>query len=545
MKDLRLALVIVVAGALWGQAEKPGRISGVVIDAATGHGMAGLEVAIDRGAPGANRVVTESDGRFSFSDVPPGQRRITAYGARSASGPPAYLAKLVQVADGQSVENLRFRLLGHAELSGKVVDQNKEPLAGVRVTLVAREYSLGALRYVYTGMAVTDDEGTYSMGVRPGRAYLLMAQKRPARLQAIADTPAEIKLRKPAYATTYYPGVTDLDAATPLTLASGETRSGVDLRVLRTDSYCVEGVAQGAGSGVRLSITDKQPTSGAVGDGAMFISTPSARVGADGRFRFCGLHPGSYVLTVIGESAPFMASTYGTSEVNIVDRDVRGVSVATRPQVAIQGEVVWHGEPPDPPMKQELTIGRQPMARSSYQGEADSAAKVGLPGKFEWPNVWVDSYRLRVNGVPKEVYIKEMTYAGQNLLLEPLRAGTGGAGENTLRIVLARDGGTISARVADKDGNAIGDARVLVLPVSVSSEAALATLIVSGQCDQSGSWTSSALAPGKYYVTALDEAHDNSPESIGRLWASRLTFREVELGTGANVQVTLAPMDLR
>ena len=64
-------------------------------------------------------------------------------------------------------------------ISGRVLDQNKEPVVGVSVSLVAREYSYGALRLVFGGQGGTDDQGEYVIErVQPGRAYALMAQKR-------------------------------------------------------------------------------------------------------------------------------------------------------------------------------------------------------------------------------------------------------------------------------------------------------------------------------------------------------------------------------
>jgi hypothetical protein len=83
-----------------------------------------------------------------------------------------------------------------------------------------------------------------------------------------------------------------------------------------------------------------------------------------------------------------------------------------------------------------------------------------------------------------------------------------------------------------------------VLPISVASEAALAAAIVSGQCDQNGAWTSNMMAPGKYYVLALSGPHNNSPESIAKLWGNRTHFKEIELAPNGSVQVTLAPMSL-
>jgi hypothetical protein len=43
-----------------------------------------------------------------------------------------------------------IHLVIYGRVRGKVVDQNKEPVPGVRVILVAREYFFGALRAVFT-----------------------------------------------------------------------------------------------------------------------------------------------------------------------------------------------------------------------------------------------------------------------------------------------------------------------------------------------------------------------------------------------------------
>ena len=153
----------------------------------------------------------------------------------------------------------------------------------------------------------------------------------------------------------------------------------------------------------------------------------------------------------------------------------------------------------------------------------------------------MDEYALQVNGVPAGVYLKDVTYDGHSVLREPLRLGTA-LGEAGLRIVLARDGGSINAKVADKDGNPAADAYVVVIPASSSSEAMLAAAMLSGQTDQTGAWSSAVLPPGKYFVIASQLPVDKSPECIGKLQRSRNKAEEVEISPRSAVQVTLAPI---
>jgi hypothetical protein len=82
------------------------------------------------------------------------------------------------------------------------------------------------------------------------------------------------------------------------------------------------------------------------------------------------------------------------------------------------------------------------------------------------------------------------------------------------------------------------------MPADSNSEASFADTLISGQTDQNGTYTSVALAPGKYYVLASPMAIDKSPESIGTLWHARSHATEIDVGANATVQLTLTPTTL-
>jgi hypothetical protein len=147
---------------------------------------------------------------------------------------------------------------------------------------------------------------------------------------------------------------------------------------------------------------------------------------------------------------------------------------------------------------------------------------------------------LRFRDLPKDLYVKDITYAGASILRSPLRAGSA-IGNATLRITLARDGGTINAKVADKESNPVPDSYVLIMPAEATTEAALAAALITGQTDQKGIHTTNALAPGKYLVLASTTPTDMSPECIGKLFQTRTRAQEITLAPNANLTVTLAP----
>jgi hypothetical protein len=412
---------------------------------------------------------------------------------------------------------------------------------GLSVFLIAREYTLGAMRYVFANGARTDDQGQYDLkSVPTGRAYLLLAQKRDQQLPAISESPAKLELRRPAVVPTYYPGTPSVDGAQALTFKPGERRENVDLQVQRSQSYCVEGtINAGAPGTIRFGIEPTWPASGAHGSGATFVGAPGGQTGPDGKIRICDLHPGEYRITGYSETTPGQTPPFfGTGSFAISDKDESRISFTALPRVPVAGEVVWEGPAPDPPSAAMLQIGIRPVARAPFRDEL-SVARSTMPGRFSFEGLFVDDFSVVVNGVPAGAYLRDVTYGDRSVLYQPFRPGSA-TGEATLRVILARDGGTIRFTVQGKGGKPAADANIAILPANAPSEGILAAAMLTGQSDQNGVWTSVVLAPGKYYVIASDVPFDRSPETISRLWRGRTSVKQVDLAPSGSVQVTLA-----
>lgn len=534
-----LLLLILTIPAATAQKEPDaatGTISGVVREAGTGHPISGAMV----NCSGAERrsVQTDTQGRYSIPGLPPDLYRISVT-VISANGPGAYGMRRVRLREGQNLPSVDYLLEPRGEISGRVIDENDEPVPEVRVFLVARDYSEGSLRYRFTGTAEVDDRGEYVLrNVAPGRAYLVMAAKWILKLPAISDVPANPKLRKPVPAPTFYPGVTLRDGAQPLILDPGQRRQNVDIRMQRGPSFCVSGLLSSGSrpSGMHFTLTHLQATSGAVGNGAFFMASPSGETNADGKIRLCHLPPGEYRLEAwaSGAGGP---SAWSVTTLAVVDDDIRDLRVGVRAPTPVAVETVWEGKAPEPPIDTKLSFHLMPLVRSRIGGET-LGGEVSIPGESGLPNLFMDDYALRLARLPARSYVKDILLGGRSIRHEPVSPGAS-LGENRLRIVLAGDGGTIEVKVADKEGNLIPDASVVAMPAGAVSEAVLAASIVTGQTDQEGNWSTGMVAPGKYYLLVTTDRVDNSPEFIGRLWRSRTLAQEVELEPRASRQVTL------
>lgn len=549
MRKVLIVAVTAMAVAIAQDAQqtKPatGSISGVVKDEGTGTPMPEVQVSAN---PSQTETTTDSQGRYTLRDLAPGNYRVAAHGQHEGApgfGPSG--VKHVTLAAGQDLASVDFQLRALGQISGKVLDENKEPIPGIRVFLVAREYRLGALRYLFAGTGETDDRGEYHLRrAQPGRAYLIMAERRVRKLEAISSVPADPRLRKRVPAPTYYPDSTSLDGGQAVTLRAGERREGMDIRMTRSASYCVEGVleANGGPASLFFELHQQQPTSGRSGDGGFYAMSPNGTSGPDGKIRICDLHPGDYQLTAAqfskaDESVPF----FGTTTFSVVDRDVRGVKVGARARLAVRGEVVWYGTPPDQPVPSKISFFIDPLTRARWGNDANGDVSSSIPGDFSFPGLLLDDYELSVHGIPHNLYLKDITYGGLSILHEPLGVGRA-MGNATLRVIVAPNGGYMSAKVADKDGNPVPDSYVLIVASSATSESALAANLITGQTDQNGVYSSDMLAPGKYLVLATSAPVDSTPESMGKLLRSRSHAQEVAIAANGTAQVTLPPVAL-
>ena len=553
MRTRLVILLFVGATAMAQTAATPetGSISGVVTNAAAGAPVVGVRVFIPaRGGPLAD-TTTDAQGRYTLSEVRAGRRHVitdfSEWGSPLAGG-----RRIVSLRAGQDLRSINFLLQPEPSISGKVVDDNDEPLPGVEVVLLGREYFLGGLRYFSRFTVRTNDQGEYRIvhRVAPGTGWLLLARQLKRKMNPISDAPEDPKLRRPAMIPTYYASAVSPEGGTLVMLRPGERREGVDIRMLRSPSYCLGAQVDVQGQPGELSfwIHQAEPSFGLGATGGSVGLPSGGRVGPDGKIRVCGLHRGDFRLSAFSGDRNFPDS-FGTTLVSITDRDIRGITVAPQPRLPLSGQVVWAGEPPDEPVESEVVVSVTPLhrtvggfnsGRSSVPGEFAVQARQSLAGGHIDP--LMDEYAVRVRlRRAGSLYLKDVTYGGTSVLHKPFYLGSAMAGAE-LRVIADHDGGVLETRVADGDGDPVAGAHVIVIPKEAKTVRTLAATRVTGETDQNGEYTSPGLAPGAYYVLATKAAvTDYSPETISTLFNARLKAKEVQVEPSDTVQLTLEP----
>ena len=206
------------------------RISGRVVDARSGAALSRCVVEIVEVSKGhdARTLQTGEDGSFSFGAIPASKYRLSA-------SYPGFLTQsyeqhdnfstAIAVGPGRASENLLFKLIPNTIISGTVTDESGEPVRQAQIKLYLDQDVDGIRSTQQRNAAVSDDRGSYELSnIAPG-AYFLSVSARPwyaTRQQGrpgSRPTNADLDV---AYPTTFYPNVTDPDAATPIPAKGGE-----------------------------------------------------------------------------------------------------------------------------------------------------------------------------------------------------------------------------------------------------------------------------------------------------------------------------------
>ena len=137
MKNTAAAL-FVATSLVWSaaaQAPKPSaRIRGRVVAAATGHPLLLATVTLSGGNPSVQRTVrTDSNGSYEFSTLPAGRYSFAAsragYLEQNFDQPnPFARYRLLELAEGEQLDGMDFRLHRGAVITGVITDETGDPL---------------------------------------------------------------------------------------------------------------------------------------------------------------------------------------------------------------------------------------------------------------------------------------------------------------------------------------------------------------------------------------------------------------------------------
>ena len=182
----RRTLMALMLAALAAAQRPPqnGSISGVVVDAATRTPLADVSVLLQW-----KRVETDAQGRFTFQQVPAGSYWISAHQYSDSDTGSGGISLALK--EGQDLGPVEIRIHAAGSISGRVLNESKEPLTGIAVFLLEGRFAPGELMYTPRQSVLTGPKGEFRFErVASGRSYLLMAKNLTASTVGAPSVPA-------------------------------------------------------------------------------------------------------------------------------------------------------------------------------------------------------------------------------------------------------------------------------------------------------------------------------------------------------------------
>jgi hypothetical protein len=231
-------------------------------------------------------------------------------------------------------------------ITGRISDEDGEPMQGIRVNAVREAYINGKMRLQSSDGRESNDLGEFRLlGLSLGR-YLISAV--PETWNSLVGdrefSGADKSGGEKGYAKLYYPGVNDSANASAITVKEGDEISSVDILMKQVTVYRVRGKVVNLlpkPRGRRWSQVQVLRIN--QGAGWESIGAPSAG-DTDGSFEIREIPPGNYTIQVMSRSDDGRMLV-AQQDITVGNADVEGLTLTIEEGVNIPGRVTWDGAP--------------------------------------------------------------------------------------------------------------------------------------------------------------------------------------------------------
>lgn len=514
-------------------APKPSAIRGRVTDAGTGRPLRRVQIAVlGVGAGGIERRTTSTNlrGEYELRDLPAARYTIAAtrsgyipweYGRRAPGEP----GKTVHLDEGMLLEKIDLAMPPAGLISGRVIDETGEPVAGAIVWIMRSEFYRGTRTLVpVASSARSDDTGHYrAFGLQPG-AYFVVAMLRETWVVG------REKKQVFAYAPTFFPAAATSAGAERVSITAGKEASGIDIALVAMPAATIAGAAIGA-DGTPLAAVAVSLQQNITGPGGSSFSTVAgARTEADGSWRFRDVAPGEYEVSVSTTNREGIRET-AAAPVIVSGADIDGLRLFVEGPVTVSGTVLTDDGTPLPPGREpprvvadSIVPGRQPpqIVTGDERGLVSSDGTFSFKAK-QGPAV------IQVRALPPGWAVRSVETGGRETVDHVIEIKSGPALDG-IKVVVTNRFPSVAGRITDDQG-ADTEGIAVLFPADETRWLGMSDNIRYARTDQTGLFQLPTVPPGEYLAVALEtlqpwQAAD--PEFLATLktLASRITVRE-------------------
>jgi protocatechuate 3,4-dioxygenase beta subunit len=446
-------------------------------------------------------VITDMGGRFELKGIEPGRYRLKVsrtgfvtqeYGQKTPNDPGAEIRLL----PGQNLRDLLFRLIPWGVVSGRVLDEEGEPIPWAQVSALREVYSSGKRKLSPEALVPTNDLGEYRLfGLKPGR-YFISARFKPGQhVVGRGEVGEDVNDdSRPELMPVYYRNSPEPERASTIALKAGEEISSVEILLRPVTTYRVRGRVYNMVAGRRSNTGATIQLEQRDGNVPSVFSDPKFTFEkADGSFEIASVLPGSYTLSAywFEDGRRYQAR----QSLEVGNADLEGANLVIVPGMQINGRIVWDGKPSMD--RDELLVSIAPAdSRMSF----NAFARV-LGNFFVLKDVFEGTYRLSVSGQSKDSYVKSIRYASNDALEGGFTVGRGT--QSSLEITLSSRGARVQGAVTDEDKLPVTGVWVVLVPDEAHRDQS--RLYQKVATDQYGHYLLRGIAPGDYKIFCWDQ----------------------------------------
>jgi len=500
------------------QQPEPGSVSGRVVRTDTGEPLSHASVRLWPMDGRAEQFGAQTDqaGQFSIAQVAPGRYAIQVfregYLTQAVSGRSGRGSLVVLIGPGESLRDLVFQMAPRAVITGRITDEDGEPLPMAQVLAMQSAFLRGKRSLQTSGTAITNDLGEYRIwGLSPGRYYIRATYSRRMQGESAASAHEEREGQQFAYAPGYYPGVPEASQAVAMELKAGQELPGLDVRLTPTKAFTVRGRVFDAvhgqpAHGCCLYINQADDigyrTYGGAGNLDPVKGTFEVRDLVPGAYEFLGVVP--------AEGRQFLSRV----RVEVSNADLDGVQIVVSGGANLNGRISVEGA--GNVDLSSLVVNLILADRMLGMGGIRPAG-VKADGTFEIPGVPEGTYEVRVVNPNHGTYVKSEQAAGQEVLETGLSVSPAGI-KGGIEIVLSTKGAAIDGVVVEEDGQPVANAMVGLAPDGEKRK--IYRFYQEARTDQYGKFMFRNVRPGSYKLFSWAQ--------IGPSWQDPDVLRVVE-----------------
>ena len=504
MRVASLLLMIVTLAAAQDQTENngTGSLKGTVVDSVTHQPVRGAFVSLS-GHPWLLQT-TGAAGTFEIDNLPPGQYSLDVEHREYPQG----RSRSIAIKAGEQAAPIIMELLPFAAVSGRVLDEDSDPLPACSVHLQSARppYQEVIAKQDFREVLGSSADGEYRLERVPAGKYILRAQCQAPVFEPRPLSAGPDPLPTSAYPPQFYPEASTAELAEAIELGPGQGRSGLDFRMKPSHVTHIHVRLSGANWRGRKDLAwQLLPAAQRVPalDGAPhydWMSVWHDIQTTNGEFEIPKVFPGSYRLLVTSNMrfTEGGAMIGGARQVDVGDAPI-GVEVELRPAVNLNGtiEIVGRGGGgPNRVTPDQVGVELVAEYPNFFRGVGDDAKR---DGSFTIKSAFPGPTRIKISAVERcgvhcaknAVFLKSAWLGGAELTDGLLDLSSGARGD--LRIILSTDFAAIQGKAP----------AFAVVTASAEDSRGFIMYELNASADQNGQFAFENLAPGKYRLGLL------------------------------------------